>query len=95
MSFSTSQIWYNFEEATLTNVILKFLNIYKFYKCKNANQFKIYKKIIQLKNKNKPSYEKKSSNFCAIFVQLHTETVQFLQFLGQKPPYDFHKKTKT
>ncbi len=40
-------------------------------------------------------YEKKSSNFCAIFVQLHTETVQFLQFLGQKSPYDFHKKTKT
>ncbi len=40
-------------------------------------------------------YEKKSSNFCAIFVQLHTETVQFLQFLGQKPPYDFCKKTKT
>ena len=47
-----------------------------------------------IKSRRRP-YEKKSSNFRAIFVQLHTETVQFLQFLGQKPPYNFCKKTKT
>ena len=39
-------------------------------------------------------YEKKSFNFCTIFVQHYTETIQFLQFLRQKPLYDFRKNIK-